>query len=585
MPDREYGGGSYNSGYGNARDNARDDNPRAGDTPGFGTGGGGSVGGGGGYGSVGGLLAGGGDRGGRDASDMAAQQAVANAARIAAERAAYEQQQAQAAQQAAAQRAAAQAAQQAAVQAALARQQQEEAARANAARIAAERATYQRQQEGLLSLMQSKATGPTTRGGPASVAAQQAARNQLILNTTGKIIDIESGGDPQAKAKTSSATGLGQFTQSTWMKMIETYRPELLEGRTRQQVLELRTDPELSIEMTGNLARENANYLESRGIPVNENSLYLSHFLGAGDAAKVLKAAPDTPISELVKETSIAANEKILGGDKTASDITRWASNKMLASVPARGAVAAAGAEPLPGPLDAYQPTSGFAAPSGGEPVAKPAQQAGLLDQIFGGPDAMQNRISALEAEGRYAGLDKQTYATQFAGGDVSKVRSRITDFGQGPVVDYYVKDLGDVAGEAIGGLFGGIGNLFKGGEQPMRGPNEAYGAPIATGSIFGNLFSGTPRSDYGPYGDLTAEQYRQQYGGRDIAQPQTVAAVTPPGPATPAKQQFTGIPTPEELARSPYLWQQYYNRIPQNYGIQMAQAPLVGPAIRGIFS
>lgn len=118
-----------------------------------------------------------------------------------------------------------------------------------------------------------------------------------------------------------------------------------------------------------------------------------------------------------------------------------------------------------------------------------------------------------------------------------------------------------------------------------MRGPNEAYGAPIATGSIFGNLFSGTPRSDYGPYGDLTAEQYRQQYGGRDIAQPQTVAAVTPPGPVTPAKQQFTGIPTPEELARSPYLWQQYYNRIPQNYGIQMAQAPLVGPAIRGIFS
>jgi hypothetical protein len=580
MPDREYGGGSYNSGYGSGGSS----NPRAGDTPGFGTGGGGSVGGGGGYGVSGGGLAGGGDRGGRDASDMAAQQAVANAARIAAERAAYEQQQAQAAQQAAAQRAAAQAAQQAAVQAALARQQQEEAARANAARIAAERAAYQRQQQGLLSLMQSKATGPTTRGGPASVAAQQAARNQLILNTTGKIIDIESGGDPRAKAKTSSATGLGQFTQGTWMKMIETYRPELLEGRNRQQVLELRTDPELSIEMTGNLARENANYLESRGVPVNENSLYLSHFLGAGDAAKVLKAAPDTPISELVKETSIAANQNILGGDKTASDITRWASNKMLASAPARGAVTASGAEPLPGPLDAYQPTSGFAAPSGGEQVAKPAQQAGLLDQIFGGPDAMQNRISALEAEGRYAGLDKQTYATQFAGGDVSKVRSRITDFGQGPVVDYYVKDLSDVAGEAIGGLFGGIGNLFKGGEKPMRGPNEAYGAPVATGSIFGNLFSGTPRSDYGPYGDLTAEQYRQQYGGRDISQPQTVAAVAPPA-ATPSSAALAQIPTPEELARSPYLWQQYYNRIPQNYGIQMAQAPLVGPAIRGIFS
>ena len=585
MPDREYGGGSYNSGYGSGGSS----NPRAGDTPGFGTGGGGSVGGGGGYGVSGGGLAGGGDRGGRDASDIAAQQAVANAARIAAERAVYEQQQAQAAQQAAAQRAAAQAAQQAAVQAALARQQQEEAARANAARIAAERATYQRQQEGLLSLMQSKATGPTTRGGPASVAAQQAARNQLILNTTGKIIDIESGGDPRAKAKTSSATGLGQFTQGTWMKMIETYRPELLEGRNRQQVLELRTDPELSIEMTGNLARENANYLESRGVPVNENSLYLSHFLGAGDAAKVLKASPDTPISELVKETSIAANQNILGGDKTASDITRWASNKMLASAPAQGAAQAAGA---PSIRYGYKPGEGqFRTP---EAEAAPQQGGigGLLGGIFGGQEATNRRIAELEAAGmtstypdQSAAYAKQAYADQFAGGDISKVRSRITDFGQGPVVDYYVKDLGDVAGEAIGGLFGGIGNLFKGGEQPMRGPNEAYGAPVATGSIFGNLFSGTPRADYGPYGNLTAEQYRQQYGGRDIAQPQTVAAVTPPGPATPAKQQFTGIPTPEELARSPYLWQQYYNRIPQNYGIQMAQAPLVGPAIRGIFS
>jgi len=581
-------------------------NPRAGDTPGFGTGGGGSVGGGGGYGSSGGLLSGGGG-GGRDASVMATEAA-------------------------------------------------NRAAGAARAQAAAQQAYIASQ----------PATGPATRGGPAVVAAQVARRNQLIRDFVRNTAIAESGGVADIKNPLSSATGLHQFTQGTWNKMIQTYRPDLLEGRTKQEVLALRTDPELSTEMAGNLARENADYLESRGLPVNEGSLYLSHFLGAGTAANVLRASPDTPISNLVGESAIKANESILGGDRTAADVAQWASNKMFASAPAAGAAAAgysSRATEEYGPREAYddgtydaryaydrygnplsnkaylyalssfldtqgvkqpqldqyvnQTTSddlisgnelaslayimrsrpydpgGFTIPtpdegtepsiSGTAPAAAPAQQAGLLDQLFGGPEALQNRISGLEAEGRYAGLDKQTYADQFAGGDISKVRTRISDFGQGPVVDYYVKDLGDVAGEAISGLLGGIGNLFGGSrDKAVRGPNEAYGgSAIAPGSIFGNLFSGTPRADYGPYGNLTAEQYRQQYGGRDVASLAPVAQA--PVVATP--QQVAQNLTAPDLARSPYLWQQYYNRLPQNYGIEMAQAPLMGPTIRGIFS
>lgn len=610
MPDREYGGGSYNSGYGSAsRDNTRD-SVRAGDTPGFGTGGGGSVGGGGGYGSSGGLLSGGGG-GGRDASVMATEAA-------------------------------------------------NRAAGAARAQAAAQQAYIASQ----------PATGPATRGGPAVIAAQIARRNQLISDFVRNTAIAESGGVATAKNPRSSATGLHQFTKGTWNKMVETYRPDLLEGRTKQEVLALRTDPELSTEMATYLARDNADYLESRGLPVNEGSLYLSHFLGSGAAADVLRASPDTPISDLVGADAIKANQSILGGDRTAADVAQWASNKMFASAPAAGATAAgysSRATEAYGPNVAYEgdygnaqfnpyagspyakayeygvrsnietfdnrptvfgnelltPTTsddliafnemrgiynrmsnrpydpgGFAIPtpdegtepsvSGSAPAAAPAQQAGLLDQLFGGPEALQNRISGLEAEGRYAGLDKQTYADQFAGGDISKVRTRISDFGQGPVVDYYVKDLGDVAGEAISGLLGGIGNLFGGSrDKAVRGPNEAYGgSAIAPGSIFGNLFSGAPRSDYGPYGNLTAEQYRQQYGGRDVASlapaaQAPVAHVAAPQPT----QQFAGIPTAEELARSPYLWREYYNRLPQNYGMQMVQAPLIGPTIRGIFS
>lgn len=595
-------------------------NPRAGDTPGFGTGGGGSVGGGGGYGSVGGLLAGGGG-GGRDASIMATEAA-------------------------------------------------NRAAGAARAQAAAQQAYIASQ----------PATGPATRGGPAVVAAQIARRNQLINDFVRNTAIAESGGVADIKNPLSSATGLHQFTQGTWNKMIKTYRPDLLEGRTKQEVLALRTDPELSTEMAGNLARENADYLESRGLPVNEGSLYLSHFLGAGTAADVLRASPDTPISDLVGADAIKANQSILGGDRTAADVAQWASNKMFASAPAAGAAAAgysSRATEAYGPREAYddgtgdaryaydklgnplgnkayiyalssyldalssyldvqgqkqsyldqyvnQTTSddiisrnemesaanimrsrpydpgGFAIPtpdeitetsvSGSAPTAAPAQQAGLLDQLFGGPQALNQRIADLEAAGmtstypdQSAAYAKQAYADQFAGGDVSKVKSRIVDFGQGPVVDYYVKDLGDVAGEAISGLLGGIGNLFGGSrDKAVRGPNEAYGgSAIAPGSIFGNLFSGTPRADYGPYSNLTAEQYRQQYGGRDVAS--LAPAAQAPVVATP--QQVAQNLTAPDLARSPYLWQQYYNRLPQNYGIEMAQAPLIGPTIRGIFS
>jgi hypothetical protein len=509
-------------------------NPRAGDTPGFGTGGGGSVGGGGGYGSGGGLLSGGGDNGrdnyGRDASINATE--AANRA------------------------------------------------------LAEERA---RQQAYMNFIASQAAGGPRTRGGPASVEADLAQRDAMIKDFITKTIMAESGGIANIKNPLSSATGLGQFTKGTWLDLVDKYRPDLKRDLTQGQILDLRTDPQLSTEMVGNLAKDNAAYLESRNLPVNEGSLYLSHFLGAGTAANVLKSSPDTPISDIVGEDAINANKRILGGDRTAADIAQWASNKMMASVPARGAVQASANEP--------SVRSGFNPPETGQPSTQPAQTGGFFNQLFGGPAALQTRIADLEAAGRTstyptfgnnnpeadwnAGDVKQWYADQFAGGDISKVKSRITDFGEGPVVDYYTKDLAEVPGDIISGLLGGIGKSFGGaGGKPYKGAESDRASSIATGSIFGNLFSGTPRADYGPYGNLTPEQYRQQYGAIGVPQRQAVAALSPA--ITPAS---IPAPTPEEMAKDPYLWQQYYNRIPQNYGIEIAQAPLMGPSIRGIFS
>lgn len=615
----------------------RDDyyNPRAGDTPGFGTGGGGSVGGGGGYGvTTGGLLAGGGDRGGPSLYDnnpyagmvesqsqrmqrlvqedlqryyaqQAAEAAALNAARIAAERASY------------------------VAPPVVTTPQTTTTAADNATRIAAERAAYEQQQRQqaalearsggtpgftadtgrinpLVGLLFSQAaTGPLTRGGPASVQADIAARNRLITDTTGKIIGVESGGDPLAKAQTSSATGLGQFTEGTWMNIVSKYRPDLLEGRTKKEVLSLRTDPDLSIEMTGNLTRENANYLESKGLPVNENSLYLSHFLGAGDAAKVLKADPTTPISDIVQERSITANPKILGGDKTASDLTKWASNLMgtatsystadmgTAGTQAgftgdRDFVTSAGMTPVEiGPNRGYDPS--YTAPGGLLDGAGPnkayadttATQPGILDGLFGGDEALQKRIEELKKQRKFSAYGPeltaeqamQLYADEFAGGDISKVKTRITNFGEGDVLDFYVKDWGDALSQLGTGITQGVTNLFgglTGGLLDGNGQKETKTDVVTP-------IDGTIRTDKTDKTDVVVTPGGGGGGGGGTA----AVTETP----TTVKPDFSSLPTLDQLSRSPTAWLDYYNRIPQNYGYNMVQAPYITPQIRGIFS
>jgi hypothetical protein len=48
-----------------------------------------------------------------------------------------------------------------------------------------------------------------------------------------RIIGVESHGDPNAKNKRSSATGLGQFLDETWLDMIRAHRPDLGQDKTK----------------------------------------------------------------------------------------------------------------------------------------------------------------------------------------------------------------------------------------------------------------------------------------------------------------------------------------------------------------
>ena len=205
-----------------------------------------------------------------------------------------------------------------------------------------------------------KATNPLAGGGRVAAAGVDAtagagtptvsaggAVDQLVA----WIVRVESGGNARAKNPLSSATGLGQFISSTWLRMIRTYRPDLAGSLSQREILDLRYDPTLSREMIRNLAREGEAYLVRRGHQITAGRLYLAHFLGMDGANQVLSADPDAAIVAVVGPGVIKANP-FLAGQKVRY-VVDWAERKMHS---ARGGArrqraTSADSSPAPAPL------------------------------------------------------------------------------------------------------------------------------------------------------------------------------------------------------------------------------------------
>lgn len=126
-----------------------------------------------------------------------------------------------------------------------------------------------------------------------------------------KLIGSESGGDPNAKNPNSSATGAGQFINSTWLQQVKSLRPDLADGKTDQQILAMRSDPKLSAQVTTAYAQQNAATLGQAGLPVNGATLAMSHKLGAAGAQAVLTASPNAPLSSVLPPEVIKANPQL----------------------------------------------------------------------------------------------------------------------------------------------------------------------------------------------------------------------------------------------------------------------------------
>ncbi|WP_237153745.1 lytic transglycosylase domain-containing protein [Oryzibacter oryziterrae] len=134
---------------------------------------------------------------------------------------------------------------------------------------------------------------------------------QYLLDTAQR----ESALNTEAKASTSSATGLFQFVEGTWLETMKQSGPELglsqysdqitqdsrgryfvADPKARDAILSLRNDPEVASLMAGAYTRKNAEFLQGKlGREATSGELYIAHFLGAQGAAQLINSAASSP--------------------------------------------------------------------------------------------------------------------------------------------------------------------------------------------------------------------------------------------------------------------------------------------------
>jgi Transglycosylase SLT domain len=216
---------------------------------------------------------------------------------------------------------------------------------------------------------------------------------------------MESDFDPSAGATTSSAHGLYQFIDQTWLGTVKEAGPQLGYGnysdaitRTssgtytvddpfmKRSIMKLRDDPEAASSMAAALTQSNSFKLTGLlGRRPSDSELYMAHFMGVGGAAKLIANAEDNPqaVGARLFPNAASANRSIFyakdGRARSVSEVysvlnARYASASNAKST--RSAMAMYGDTPS---------TTQVAATNGVQPTAPTANAAAYL-QTF--PDA-----------------------------------------------------------------------------------------------------------------------------------------------------------------------------------------------------
>ncbi len=255
----------------------------------------------------------------------------------------------------------------------------------------------------------------TVTAGVDRVRAQIAGAIKQAADTVGASFEyllstakMESDFNPKAGASTSSAHGLFQFIDQTWLGTVKEAGTQLGYGKyadaitrsssgtysvsnpaARTAIMKLRDDPAASSAMAAVLAQSNSFKLTGKiGRRPTDAELYMAHFMGVGGAAKLISNAEDNPRASGARlfPNAAAANRSIFydrtGRARGVSEVysvltSRYAS--AANSQATRTAMASVGVTPAS--AAPANPVLASAAPPAA-PVTRPIDNAAFLSSF-----------------------------------------------------------------------------------------------------------------------------------------------------------------------------------------------------------
>jgi len=220
----------------------------------------------------------------------------------------------------------------------------------------------------------------------------------------------ESGYNPAAKARTSSASGLFQFVDQTWLSTLKKHgakygyaryadliqqgsdgRYRVAGDEARKAVLGLKLDPHAASLMAGELASDHASYLRGRvGRSPTSGELYAAHFLGPQGSARLIEAVGSSPGASAAAmfPDAAAANRSIFYREGRAATVSEVYANLTRAA-------GGGGAVPdIAPPTSAPETDQGFVQYATGRRLERIQQQQELVSLILRGPQDADSGFS-----------------------------------------------------------------------------------------------------------------------------------------------------------------------------------------------
>ncbi|MFM9827205.1 MAG: lytic transglycosylase domain-containing protein [Sphingomonas sp.] len=244
---------------------------------------------------------------------------------------------------------------------------------------------------------------------------------------------VESGLNASAKAGTSSASGLYQFIDQSWLSVVKKHGAEhglgwaaaaiepgvggrlsVSDPATRQSILALRNNPSVASLMAAEHAADNKSSLEGAlGRAATGTDLYMAHFLGLGGAQNFLQTLSTNPdkVGAALFPAAARANRNVFyasnGQPRTVSEIYQRFSAKLDSGAAAGGATGIA-SDALRGNSGRQDLAGTEIIPGNGEGLGAATRWAraalnglgaeqGTLDQLNGGLASL-NRFGAAGA-------------------------------------------------------------------------------------------------------------------------------------------------------------------------------------------